>query len=84
MIYNKWLSEKPKFNKDCILITASKYKDKWNYTSYRIELVEGEDENFEKAWYWGWLDMDGSEIDDINDMVAQKYMVIKPIKNKQP
>ena len=71
MIHNIWLTRKPKFTEACILITGYKFRKKWTYDSCLIEKVD-----FEDKWYWGWLNMDGEEIDDLKELRAKKYYTI--------
>ena len=60
-----WTREKPKFTKDCILITAQYWKTQnvWEYALHTI-IFDG---------YWRWLDGNGEEIGDIEDLTAEVY-----------
>lgn len=71
-----WTSVKPKFNKDCILVTADKIHEFWEYKTWVIKLV-----NHGDGPYMAWLDGFGDEYGDIDDLQAQKYLIIpEPIK----
>ncbi len=74
-----WTPIKPKFKKECILLTASKSitkSDVWYYSSWLIQKV-----NVDGQWYWGRCTLDGKEWGDINDLSADLYRVINiPIK----
>lgn len=67
-----WLTTKPTFTEECILITASKVRDKWDYNFWLIEKLD----DMEDKWYWGILCPDGDEWGDISDLEAEKYLVI--------
>lgn len=67
----EWVTTKPIFTIDCILITGNKIRNKWEYSIYLVERIySGYD------WYWGWLTGDGEEYGDIEDLHAQKYLVL--------
>ena len=70
----KWTTKKPKFDRECLVICASKIDKEWNYNIYQIQKAEYED-----IWYWGWFD-NGEEVGDIVDMHADKYAVIELLK----
>lgn len=75
-----WVNEKPKFKEDCVLIAATKYKNKdWDYKLYEIKKSDGEDEDGNDAWYWGIFCDDGEEWGDLADLNADKYLVLKPL-----
>ena len=73
----KWTKERPRLGvthrEDFILLTATWWEknDCWDYTANQIIYDDG---------YWKWCDLDGDEIGDINDMVADYYMTIPQIK----
>lgn len=69
-----WTTKKPKFDRECLVICASKIGKEWNYNIYQIQKAEYED-----IWYWGWFD-NGEEVGDITDMQADKYAVIELLK----
>jgi len=75
-----WLTGKPEFTKDCILLTATEIRGKWEYNSCMIIKIDSEDDNGNEVWYWGWCNMDGEEYGDIADMSADKYKIISLIK----
>jgi len=64
---NIWTTEKPKFTKDCWLVTF----DGDGCTLWWIAKTESDD-----GWYWGWHDQYGEEYADIEDMEAKKYMIL--------
>jgi hypothetical protein len=72
---NNWLTEKPKIDKECIVITAHKWNNRWTYTLYTVEKVDGEG-----GWYWGLIAEDGAEWGDIADLAAEKYLILEPLK----
>lgn len=71
----EWSKEKPTFKEDCILLTASWWKDHWETKSFDIYQADGEDENGNPGWYWSVL-QDGEECGDIEDLQADLYRVI--------
>lgn len=62
----QWVSEKPVFTHDCILLTATNIRQ-WSLSSWLIIWQEG---------YWKWCEMDGEEYGDIEDLQADLYKVI--------
>jgi hypothetical protein len=77
---NDWVFEKPEFKEDCILLTATKSDTIWEYNSWLIIALDGEDDNGKPAWYWGWCNIDGEEYGDISDLQADKYKIIPLLK----
>jgi len=71
-----WVTEKPVFTEDCILLTANKVKDIWEYQSWKILESFYEDENGCSVFYWQWCNMDGEEYGDLADLKADQYKVI--------
>ncbi len=71
----EWLSEKPGFDKECLVIAACLFSNEWEYEVYQIKKAESED-----GWYWGWFTGDGDEYGDLEDFTAQKYLVLPLIK----
>lgn len=67
-----WLTEKPVFDRDCILLTGTKIREKCEYSSWLIKWLD-----FDEGGYWGWLNMDGEEYGDINDLHADLYNIIE-------
>jgi hypothetical protein len=68
----KWTNKKPKFNKECFFLAATKYKDNpWSVNLFQIVRIE-----CDEGWYWGWCDGDGEEIDDLAELKAQFYMIL--------
>jgi hypothetical protein len=79
MCFLRWTTKKPKFDTECIVICAHKWKDEeWEYSLYQIKKVE-----FEDKWYWGWLTADGEEYGDLADMKSQLYYVMPLLDAKQ-
>jgi hypothetical protein len=73
----RWVSDKPSvFTKDCIVLTASEHKGQWNYNSWLITAIDGEDEEGNPAWYWGLCNINGEELGPMEDMEAELYCVI--------
>jgi hypothetical protein len=73
--YN-WVTEKPEFNEECLLITAHYFWEGWEYTVYQIKKVV-----CDEGWYMGWLEGDGAEYGDLEDLKAEKYLIM-PLLNK--
>lgn len=72
--FRKWLTQKPKFDCWCIVITANKIRKQWEYSIFTVQRVD-----FEDKWYWGLIDGNGDEWGDIEDLKAQKYYVIEAL-----
>jgi hypothetical protein len=77
----RWTKKKPKLNKECLLITAQNWgkEQGWSYTAFSIEKVE-----CDGRWYLGIITSDGDEWGDIDDLKADKYLVLpllKPLTN---
>jgi N-acyl-L-homoserine lactone synthetase len=75
MKFNTWLSKKPKFNKECLVIAAHKFRDEWEYQIYQVKKAE-----FGDKLYWALLSGDGEENDSIDDFVSQKYYLMELLK----
>lgn len=72
----KWVKVKPKFNKECLVIAATKFiNTEWEYNIYQITKIFDDD-----IWYWGWCNGDGEECGDLEDFTAQLYCVLPLIK----
>lgn len=63
----EWLSDKPEFKYNCVLITAALYKGCWEYAVWIIEWING---------YWNLLDGNGVEWGDIEDLKADRYCIL--------
>ena len=77
----EWVKEKPEFKNECLLITANHYTRnnepiQWDFTAWQIKKLEGEDDDGNPAWYWGWLNGEGEEYGDLADLHAQMYLVL--------
>ena len=70
-----WTKEKPEFKDECLLMTATKIRDKWEYNLWLIEK-----QVTDEGWYWGWLTSDGEEYGDIADLKADLYATIPKLK----
>lgn len=77
---SEWLTDKPTFNKECILLTASFFNDQWIYNSWQIKELYGEGFDNKEHYYWAWLNMDGEEYGDLSDLTADRYKIISPIE----
>jgi len=81
----KWVTKKPKFNKECLLLTATwmNYHEPhyWDYSLFTIAQADGEDNEGNLGWYWG-IFKDDDEWGDIDDLTADKYAVLPLLKNK--
>lgn len=80
MVHHRWSRRRPKFTEQCLLITGRKFNNQWNYFSFLILRVDGEDENGKLGWYWGLHDMDGQEWGAWEDHVASKYYTMPLLK----
>lgn len=79
MCFFRWTTKKPKFDSECMVICANKWKDQgWEYSLYQIKKVE-----FEDRWYWGWLSDGGEECGDLADMESQLYYVMPLLDAKR-
>lgn len=74
MSEEKLVTKKPKWNKDCLVITANKIIGEWDYAMYQIKKLHSDEGS-----YWGWLTSDGEEYGDIEDLIAQKYLILEPL-----
>jgi hypothetical protein len=66
-----WTTIKPDFKEECVLVTATKIKDYWEYNVWCIAKVKCED-----SWYMGWLTGDGEEYGDLADLKADQYLIL--------
>jgi len=73
-IASGWRRKRP--NRPCVLLTRNKFGKTWEYDLHLLEMVDGHNAEGSKARYLGWLDKDGVELDDINDMHYQQYKII--------
>ncbi len=72
-----WTPIKPKFKKECLLLTASKWKDEWTYNSWWVRKVEDGD----GKWFMELCTIDGDEWGELEELEADIYRVINiPIK----
>lgn len=67
----KWISERPAFNEECLVICANEIRGEWDYTLFQIKFVEHEEKH-----YMGWLTADGEEYGDLADLTSQLYYVM--------
>ncbi len=67
-----WLSNKPDFKEECVLVTASFIRGHWEYTTYIIEKI-----NTPEGWYMGWLTGEGEEYGDLADLQADRYLILQ-------
>ncbi len=74
----KWTTKKPKFTEECLLIVATEIQENWDFAIFQILKTD-----FEDMWYWGVFDGDGCEWGDIEDLQADKYLVMPLLKNKK-
>lgn len=72
-----WVNYKPKFKKECLLLTATFYREELECKAWLIKKVEGFD-----GWYWGWLTIEGEEYGDIDDLSADLYKTVNIPKKK--
>jgi hypothetical protein len=78
-----WHTTKPEFTEDCILVAATYHSHPknthWQYTLYEIKKTDGYNDKDEPCWYWGIFCEDGVEWGDLEDLSANKYLVLKPL-----
>ena len=67
-----WIKEKPDY--PCVFMTRGKVKNHYCYSIWRIEKLDGAEDN---TYYLGWLTEDGDEWDDIADMNFDEYLIIE-------
>lgn len=67
MTFHKWLTRKPEFDCECIVITES-------FDSFGAYLIVKISDN--DGWYWGWCDLDFNEIGDLAHMDENVYYLI--------
>ena len=70
----KWTTTKPDF--PCVVVTRTKYKERWNYQLWILEMVAGEDTDTQQFYYLGWLDRDGEEQGALGELLADEYLII--------
>lgn len=68
---NDWVTDKPDFKEECLVIAASKIGGSWDYSVFVIK-KEYSEEGVYMAIFTG--DMD--EWGDIDDLSADKYFVM--------
>lgn len=66
-----WVNEKPKFNEDCVLITADNINGLWEYRSWIIKWTNNGD-----GPYLGWFNGNGDEYGDLSDLKADRYFIL--------
>lgn len=71
----QWQTTKPEFKEECLLITASKWKHGWEYTSWQIKWTE-----CDNARYMGWFTGENEEYGDLADLNAEMYLVLPLLK----
>lgn len=76
----EWTKDKPAFTEECILLTATKINDAWDYSSWLIIVVDGIGENDQPGWYYGLCDMSGEEWGDWADFKADLYLKMPLLK----
>jgi len=75
-----WLTEKPEFTEDCLLLTATNWRgEDWSYCVFEITKTDCYDGS---GWYWGIFN-DGEEWGDIADLKADKYKILPSINKKE-
>lgn len=73
---NEWVTEKPDFKEECLVIAATALHRGWfDYSLFQVKNIETEE-----GWYIGLLNGQGEEWGDIEDFVADKYFVMPLLK----
>jgi hypothetical protein len=77
-----WHKGKPDYA--CVFITRHEYNEKFEYDIWEFAWTQGEqpenregDEDETRYYYLAWLDKDGEEYGDINDMAVGEYLVVE-------
>lgn len=85
MEYNKWLDKKPEIEEECIFIVAYLFRGAWEYNSFMItEYCEGgEDESDSMKCCFIVTNMNGEYYEDWEEIKADKYFLIKPLKTDE-
>lgn len=79
-IQEPWVSVKPEFKEDCILITATWIGGRinhWLYMQFEINKTDSDE-----GWYWG-IFQEGDEWGDIADLKADLYLSIPTLQPPQ-
>ncbi len=68
MKHFQWLQEKPEFTEDCIVLTKTYWEaiQAYDYNADHVKYVG----------YWMWLNMNGEEVGDIEDLYGDFYLTI--------
>lgn len=69
-----WTKEKPKCDHECILLTASRFHNHWEYGIFTVEKADDGDH-----FYWGLFE-DGCEWGDVDDLQADLYLEMPLLK----
>ncbi len=67
----QWVSEKPEFTEECILLTHTVFRNAHEYQAWQIVKIEAED-----GWYWGLCNMEGEEWGALEDLKADHYKIV--------
>jgi hypothetical protein len=70
MIFNQWLTEKPDFDQECIVITDDVLHGVSEYGLHHVMWMPNDG-------YWAILDGAGNEDMDIADLKADRYFIIQ-------
>jgi len=69
----QWVKEKPKLNKECIILTSTTVFGEMEYNSFLVVNIKYE---FDTGSYFSLCTMDGEHWGDIEDLQADLYQVI--------
>lgn len=77
MTHDVWLTEKPDFTEECILICASYWAigNQYEYTLYQVKKWHGR-----KGWYLALLSGDGDHWGPLEDLEANLYKTMPLLK----
>ena len=78
MIFNQWLDEKPEFDSECIVICGD--GSLANCSAFKILKINCYVDRTHILSYLGWCDMDGDEIDDLQELTAKKYFIVPTLE----
>ena len=69
-----WISEKP--DKECLFISATLFRDNWDYRLWQIIKHYSYNDEGEYGWYYSLCEGDGQEWGPLDDLSADLYKII--------
>lgn len=85
----RWVKERPEFNEECTLVTATKYNRndedlKYDYSVWQIKKLDGYNDKGNPAWYFGLLNGEGEEYGSLEDLEHADFYLIIPVPEEIP